>query len=176
MNQPLQKLDTRLSTLTSSTFRNNKKSTQKSLSLQQFLWRSERFPWKILHDPQLIPILFRCQDFSNASVQGFEYATSRNSWDTRDDFLDGNLPFWHFQYQQKHLEGHFEVHSTACIPRNKKSWSTIWDSLRLREICKSYGEWGHFKVNKWLTSWIKVRWFLLDSHHFGVGFKVSDEL
>ena len=64
MNQPLQKLDTRLSTLTSSTVRNNKKSTQKSLSLQQFLWRSERFPWKIL--PYMTPNW--SQFFSNANI------------------------------------------------------------------------------------------------------------
>lgn len=64
MNQPLQKLDTRLSTLTSSTFHNNKKSTQKSLSLQQFLWRSERFPWKIL--PYMTPNW--SQFFSDANI------------------------------------------------------------------------------------------------------------
>ena len=64
INQPLQKLDTRLSTLMSSTFRNNKKSTQKSLSLQQFLWRSERFPWKIL--PYMTPNW--SQFFSDANI------------------------------------------------------------------------------------------------------------
>ena len=47
--------------------------------------------------PQWIPILFRCQHFSNARIRGFEFATSRNYWDTCDDFLDDNLPFWHFQ-------------------------------------------------------------------------------